>query len=71
MAKRLIQIIKDINVLDTYRYNMIYLGKSISKETLEDSKKNVRIFKERLYKTIYHDYVDQFPKILLKDPTKT
>ena len=49
VAKRLIQVIKDVHVLDSYRYKLIYLGKSISKETLEDSKKNVRIFKQKLY----------------------
>ena len=50
VCRNLAQFIKDIQVLDTYRFNVMMRFAAITKETIDDVRKNVWVRKNEFFK---------------------
>ena len=67
---RLIQTIKDLHIIDTYRYRLQFLENPITLGDFNDIKKTIKFFKEKLYCSHYLPYLPKYPIILQRDANK-
>lgn len=68
VCRNTIQLIKDLQVMDMYRYYTEWLGKPQTLETIEEAFSNIQRSKRILCPQSYHEDLKNYPHSIVQDP---